>query len=206
MALALAGEEQRARTVIDQSVAAARSLDDPFSLALTLYFTSAAAQMLGDPELAADNSTAGVAIASEHGLALPKAWSMGVAGWCEAEAGDLQGGVAHLTDAIAAMRAMQSRHFMGYLIGLLAHVQMKAGHHAEAMRAVVDALALADSSGERFYAAELHRLRGLLYAHPSLGRRSDAEASLREAIAIARQQGAGALERRARSSLATLAD
>ena len=48
MALALAGEDERARERIDQSLAAARKLDDPFSLALTLYFTSVAAQMLGD--------------------------------------------------------------------------------------------------------------------------------------------------------------
>ena len=34
--------------MIDKSLAAAKILDDPFSLALTLYFTSAAAQMLGD--------------------------------------------------------------------------------------------------------------------------------------------------------------
>ena len=38
--------------MIARSLAAARSLDDPFSLALTLYFTSAAAQVLGDVALA----------------------------------------------------------------------------------------------------------------------------------------------------------
>ena len=35
-------------SMIDPALAAASNLDDPFSLALTLYFTSAAAQMLGD--------------------------------------------------------------------------------------------------------------------------------------------------------------
>ena len=205
MALALAGEAARARQVIDQSLADARRLDDPFSLALTLYFTSAAAQMLGDLELATENSRLSLAIATEHDLALPRAWSMGVAGWCMAESGDLKGGIMLLTEAIAAMRSMQSRHFMGYLIGLLVDVHGKAGRHADALQSVEDGLALAEATGERFYAAELHRLHGELCAHSPLARCRDAEASLRKAIAIAREHGALTLERRARKSLQDLA-
>jgi predicted ATPase/DNA-binding winged helix-turn-helix (wHTH) protein len=206
MALALVGDEQQARQRIDQALAAARKLDDPFSLALTLYFTSAAAQMLGDVVLATENSRAGLAIATENDLALPRAWSRGVVGWCMAENGDLQSGIALLTDAIAAMRTMQSRHFMGYLIGLLAHVRMKAGNYVEAAQAVADGLALAEASGECFYAAELHRLRGELSLHSSVGHDLDAKSSFREAIVIARKQGAGAIELRARQTLRQLAD
>lgn len=112
MALALAGDDERAKRQIGQALAAARKLDDPFSLALTPYFTSAAAQMLGDVALALENSRAGLVIATDNDLALPRAWSKGVVGWCTAENGDLQGGIALLIDAIAAMQAMQSRHFM----------------------------------------------------------------------------------------------
>src|SRR4029077_19412836 len=91
---------------------AAGGLDDPFSLALTLYFTSAAAQMLGDVALATANSKLSVQMATEHELAQPKAWSMGVAGWCVAENGDLEEGLALATQAIAAMQAIHSRHFL----------------------------------------------------------------------------------------------
>jgi predicted ATPase/DNA-binding winged helix-turn-helix (wHTH) protein len=207
MALALAGEDQHARKQIEQALAAAHKLDDPFSLALTLYFTSAAAQMLGDVALATENSRKGLAIATENDLALPGAWSTGVVGWCMAENGDLQRGIALLTSAIAAMQAIQSRHFMGYLIGLLAHVQMKAGHHTEAAWAVTEGLALAEASGECFYAAELHRLRGELSLYPSPnGRNRNAELSFQKAIAIARQQGAHALERKARRNLQRLVE
>src|SRR5262249_4306797 len=48
LSLALAGEEERACTMADSSLAAARGLDDPFSLALSLYFASATAQVLDD--------------------------------------------------------------------------------------------------------------------------------------------------------------
>jgi len=185
--------------MMDRSLAAARSLDDPFSLALTLYFSSVAAQMLGDVALATANSQLSVQMATEHDLAQRKAWSLGVAGWCIAENGDLDRGLALATQAIATMRAIRSRHFLVYLLGLVADVHLRAGHHAEAMKAAEEGLAMADAAGERFYSAELHRLRGELLARSDS--RKEAEASFRAAIAVARQQGARALERRANESL-----
>jgi predicted ATPase len=90
---------------------------------------------------------------------------------------------------------------MCYLLGLLAEVQMKAGHHANAMKAVEDGIALAEASGERYYDAELHRLRGELLARPPFGQRREAEASFRIAIKVAKQQGSRVLEHKANESL-----
>jgi DNA-binding winged helix-turn-helix (wHTH) protein len=197
MSLALAGDDHGARVTIEQSVAAARSLDDPFSLALTLYFTSAAAQMLGDVALATTNSELSMKMATEHDLAQPRAWSTGVAGWCAAENGDLDRGLALTTQAIATMQAIQSRHFMAYLFGLLADSHLKAGYHVEAMKAVEEGLAMA----ERFYSAELHRLYGELLARPPHGQKRKAEAAFHTAIKIAKEQGARTLEHKANASL-----
>jgi adenylate cyclase len=126
---------------------------------------------------------------------------MGVAGWCIAENGDPNRGIALATQAVAAMQAIQSRHFLCYLLGLLADARTKAGHHAEAMKAVEDGLALAEATGERFYSAELHRLHGELLARPPHGQKRKAEASFRAAIKVAKQQGATALEHKAIESL-----
>jgi predicted ATPase len=147
-----------------------------------------------------------LAIATEHHLALPRAWNMGIVGWCAVERGDWHDGIALLSDAIAAMRSVQSRHFMAYLIGLLAHAQLKAGHHPKAMEAVAEGIALTEVTGECFYSAELHRLRGEISLHSSIGRNRHAEASFQKAIAIARRQGARTLERRAHQSLRHLED
>ena len=201
MVLALAGDEQGARMMIDQSLVAARGLDDPFSLALTLYFTSAAAQMLGDLALATANSELSVQMATEHGLVQPKAWSMGVAGWSVAQNGDLDRGLQLATQAIAAMQAIQSRHFLAYMFGLLADAHLKAGHHVEAMKAAEEGLAMADATGEHFYSAELHRLRGELLARSPHEERRKAEAAFRIAIKIAKEQGARTLEHKANESL-----
>jgi len=201
MALALAGDDDGAQAMIDQSVAAARNLGDPFSLALTLYFTAAAAQMLGDVTLASENSALCAELAAEHGLAQPQAWSMGVAGWCAAENGDPVRGAVLATQAVATMRAIQSRHFLPYLYGLLTQVHLLAGQYDDAMKAGEDGIAIAKATGEHFYSAELHRLRGELLTRMSSGDHAEAESSFRTAIEIARGQGARTLERRAGESL-----
>jgi DNA-binding winged helix-turn-helix (wHTH) protein/predicted ATPase len=200
LALALAGEAAAARAMMQRSLAAARSLDDPFSLALTLFFTSAAAQMLGDVALATANSKLSVEIATEHDLAQPRAWSLGVAGWCAAENGDPEAGVALATQAIAAMQAIRSRHFLPYLFSLLADVQLKAGYEAQAMQAVRDGLATAEATGERFYDAALLRLRGELLARSPRCRR-EARAAFHAACKVAERQGAVALQEMAKASL-----
>ena len=203
LVLALTGDGDGARAMMARSLAAARNLDDPFSLALTLYFTSAAAQMLGDVALATANSQASVQMAAEHDLAQPRAWSMGVAGWCLAQNGEPEAGLALVTQAIAAMHAMHSRHFLAYLLGLLAAVHFTAGRDAQALEAVQEGLVVAEATGERFYNAELLRLRGELLARTN-ERRKEAEASFHAALKVAAQQGAIALERKAMGKLAPL--
>jgi hypothetical protein len=70
----------------------------------------------------------------------------------------------------------------------------------------VDAgLRLAAEGDERFYEAELYRLRGeLRLARSGAGAAGDAEPDFRRAIAIAAAQGAQRLELRAATSLARL--
>jgi DNA-binding winged helix-turn-helix (wHTH) protein/tetratricopeptide (TPR) repeat protein len=202
-ALAIEGDGQRARASIESMLATARGLDDPFSLALVLFFSSAALQILGDVKLAAAHAEECVQMATEHAFALAKSWSSGVMGWSLVQNGEHARGLAMLEEALASLQATQSRHFLCYLLGLLADARFKAGLHAEALEAVEQGLALS-RSGERFYRAELYRLHGVLCAHPSLARHGEAAVSFRKAIAIARQQGARIFERKARGNLDTL--
>jgi predicted ATPase len=69
------------------------------------------------------------------------------------------------------------------------------------MKAVKDAIAVAETTGERFYSAELYRLHSELLAQQSISQCENAEAEFRRAINIANQQGALSLERKARVSL-----
>ena len=118
-----------------------------------------------------------------------RAWSTSIVGWCAAESGDSDRGIALLTDAIAELQAAQDRQFMSYLLGLSGGVQLKAGHHAEAMKVVTEGITFAAATGERFYSAELHRLHGELLAQTTMGERKEAEAAFRAAITIAGTAG-----------------
>jgi len=157
--------------------------------------------MLGDVPLATTNSERSLQIAREHDLAQPMAWSMGVAGWCTAENGDPDRGIALVMQAVRSMQSIQSRHFLCYLLGLLADAQLKVSHNAQALKAVEEGMALAEATGEHFYSAELHRLRGELLARPPRALRNEAHDSFRVAITLAKRQGAKVLEHKASQSL-----
>ena len=80
----------------------------------------------------------------------------------------------------------------------------RTGAIPEGLKALTDALEIADASGQNWADAELYRLRGdLLIGSPSPDR-AEAEACFRKALAIAREQGTRGFELRAAVSLARL--
>jgi len=110
----------------------------------------------------------------------------------------------------AAARDTGSEAFRPYFLALLADACMTAGSPAEGLVAVEEALATALKTGERFYEAELYRLKGellgrrepgepraaLIPGH-ALGGPGSPEECLVKAIEVARRQGARSLELRA---------
>jgi predicted ATPase len=79
-----------------------------------------------------------------------------------------------------------------------------SGALAEGLAAVAEGLELATKSGERFWLAELHRVRSDLLLRQSAVNLDEAERGLRAALDVARGQGARMLELRAATGLATL--
>jgi predicted ATPase len=67
---------------------------------------------------------------------------------------------------------------------------------------LAEALARVERTGERWFEAELYRLKGQALLAPSADSGSAAETSLRHAIAVAGRQGAKLWELRASTSLA----
>ena len=88
-----------------------------------------------------------------------------------------------------------------YYLGLAAEAYAITGLHAEALALVDRSLTLVDRSGETFWRAELHRLRGASLL--ALGA-NDGAADLQQALVIARDQGAGLLAMRSAGDLARL--
>ncbi|KQS89023.1 adenylate cyclase [Rhizobium sp. Leaf391] len=86
-------------------------------------------------------------------------------------------------------------------LGILAESYLIMDRIPEASHTVDQALALADRTRERYFAAELLRLKGEMEASVGI---ATARAVLRKSTAIARKQGARTWERRAMQTLAAL--
>jgi predicted ATPase len=78
------------------------------------------------------------------------------------------------------------------------------GQATEGLTVLTEALTIAHNTGERFWEAELHRLKGALLLTLSAEQYAEAETCFHQALDIARRQQAKSLELRAAVSLSRL--
>jgi adenylate cyclase len=111
-------------------------------------------------------------------------------------------GIARLTSRLEILRADDSQCYRSGLLGGLAAAQGRAGEPEAGLAIVDEALAFVEKSGERYYEAELRRIKGELLE--ASGDDEGAEAAYGCAVAVARRQEARSWELRAATSLARL--
>ena len=150
-----------------------------------------------EPEAALRWSQATIDAARERGFAYRVAMGRVLRGWALAAAGDREG-AREIACAVDASRATGAHFEDPFYLGLLADSHLRGKAYAAGLAAVGEALEIAASERAHYYDAELHRLRGELLR--AAGR--PWEEALREALAVARRQGARSLELRAALSLA----
>jgi predicted ATPase len=121
-----------------------------------------------------------------------------------AESGQAGAGLAQMREGLAAFWATGAAHWSPYFFALTAEVHGKAGETSAALDVVAEALARVEKTGECWFEAELHRLRGELLLSLPEPNRTEAEACFRRAMAVARGQEAKLWELRAAMSLARL--
>jgi len=111
-------------------------------------------------------------------------------------------GVSQISTAIVEYRALGAQWNMPFFLALLAEANVAVGDRESAVDVLAEALALVDKTEERWWEAEIHRIKGeLLRVRP----RPDgvaAEAEFERALEIARRQGVKSLELRASTSFA----
>ena len=129
---------------------------------------------------------------------------MTIRGWALAATGDPEAGLALLGEGLPTWSMTGASLYEPYFLSLLAEAHRAAGQANQALELLDQASAKASITGERFFAAELHRLKGDLLLELPTPNVSDGEASLTEAVAIARRQGAPLWELRAATSLARM--
>ena len=102
------------------------------------------------------------------------------------------------------MRATGQALVVPYLCTVLADVSDHLGYTADGLQALAEAHTLVEQHEERWWEAEISRLRGVLLLRQTVTPQAEAETWLQRALDVARRQEAKSLELRAAMSLARL--
>lgn len=186
-----------------QALALAHTLSHPYSLAYVRCYAAGLHLYRREAQRAQEQAAAAMALATEHALPLWGAMGTWLYGWALADQGHRTDGIAHIRQGLKAWQATGAALTVPAYLATLAAAYGQEGQWEEALALVQEALALVQDSGERFWEAELYRLKGaLLLQTPAAA--SQAEACFQQALSTASRQQAKALELRAATSLGRL--
>ena len=194
--------EQAARSGLD-AVRLAQSMGHPFNQALASTYLALLWQISADAPTARTQADEALRLTREYKAPYYEAWAAILVCAAQAEEQPDEAHIAALRDAITGFIASGARIRLPYYFSLLARVYLRAGRPDDGLLAIDEALAQSTRHNERWWDAELQRLRAELTLAAGRDPR-DAEAALRRAVEIARSQQARSLELRALLTLARL--
>jgi class 3 adenylate cyclase/predicted ATPase/ABC-type transport system involved in cytochrome c biogenesis ATPase subunit len=200
--LLLLGYPEQSVAAAAQAVSRAQTIGLAYSTALALSHVAFLGTIGCDPQRAAAHADEAIALSAEHGLASPGHRAGFFRGALLAQSGDLQHGIELMRNAIAAAEGSAERNRRTLYLCHLASAHASLGQPEVGLGLLDEAIQTAEITSERFFEAELHRLRGEMLL--SLGKKAEAEAGLRRALTVAREQQAHWWELRAATSLAKL--
>ena len=167
-------------------------------------FASYIHELRGEPAQMRTRLEARLAMAIESGYATGRALSEIYLGWAGAMAGDHAGGIARMRHHLAELKATGSDYISDRCLAFIAIALVRMKRFDEGLRTLDEAFSFVERTGQRFYEAELHRLKGEFLLAQIASNAAPAEQSFRTAIEISRKQRAKSWELRATTSFARL--
>ncbi|HEV2834946.1 MAG TPA: tetratricopeptide repeat protein, partial [Pyrinomonadaceae bacterium] len=202
-ALWFLGHPDQAPARIEEALTVARQLSEPQCLAHALSFAAFLYQLRRDERRAQEYAEATIDVARVHGLVMYEAMASIIRAWALFEQHRTDEAIEQMSQGLAALEETNTDLVRPQFLALLAEALGKTGRTDEGLKLMDQALELVDRKGERYYHAELYRLKGELLLLQS-GDVSSAEDCFRQAIKIAQEQKAKSWELRAAMSLARL--
>jgi predicted ATPase len=187
-----------------ETLALARRLAHPMSLAQTLHFSAHLHQLRCEPQAAREQAEAALALCTEQGITHYGAWSLLPRGWALAQQGEVAEGIAQIRQGFAGWRAAGMGVAWPWWLALLAEAYSKVGQLDEGLRALEEALAAVQHNEEHYYEAEVYRLKGELLLQEAPAHQEEAEEHFQQALTVARRRQAKSWELRAAMSLSRL--
>jgi len=200
----LRGYPERALETSHEAIAYARLIDHSMSLAYALCYAGVVPMaFLRDPIAVVTAANELTELSKKQAFSFRYTTGTILLGWCQGQDGCAEAGIVLMQKALADLDRAEQNYARTLYIALLAETAIANGMDQEASRALRMAFDLVERTGERWWEAELHRLRGQILTKTN-GRTQEAEICYQNAIEIAREQGAKSLELRAATSLSQL--
>jgi predicted ATPase len=179
----------------------AQALSHPYSLSRALFYAGGLHKRRREWSTAQERAEAALAITTAQGFG----HSIGVLtfdrGKVLAAQGQGEAGITQMHQGLAAIGATGQGLALSAYLAQLAEAYGKSGQAEEGLRLLAEALAHVDHTGERYWEAEVYRLKGELLLQQAVPAAPQAEACFHQALTIARQQQAKSWELRAAMSL-----
>jgi predicted ATPase len=198
------GYPEQALARLYDALVLAHGLSHPYSLAYARWVVAMASQLRRDVPAVYEHAEATVGLATVQGFPQWATLGTSLRGWALAMQGQGEEGMAQVRQGITVYRATGAALFVPYLSTLRAAICDHLGHTADGLQALAEASILVEQQEERWWEAEVHRLRGVLLLRQTGTPQAEAETWLRQALDVARRQGAKSLELRAAMSLSRL--
>jgi predicted ATPase len=195
------GEVASCHATMAEAISLAKELRDTHALAVALFLAGSLAHYERNPAEVERHTSELVELSTRQNFAL---WLNGgelLRGWARCASGRIADGFECLDAGIRGLRATGTTLNMLYALALKAEALHLSNRTPEAIAGVKEAEALAERLGERWWCAELQRLRGVLLTATGADE-AQIEASFCEAIRIAREQNSISLEKRAERTYA----
>ena len=186
----------------ESGLAHSQALGGLHTVNFSLCYLAAVHHIRGDSRAALERATESLASAREQGFATWIGISQMIRGASLVANGRCEEGLAELRRGMSAHAAMEATTYQPFAMALLAQGLIVARRFEEALDTLTRALTISETTDERFYAAELLRLKGEVLA--MLGQDALAEKCLHEAVDAARGQEAKLFELRSAVSLCRL--
>jgi len=196
----LLGYPEKGLTLGREALDLAEGIAHPFSLSIAFGYVAGLHLSRREPELALRLLEQQEAVTAEQRLA-PSVLGV-LRGPALAMQGATDEAVSCLREALSALARRSVTLYRPYGLAYLAEALALRGEYAPALAALKDGFETIDTTGERWWEAELHRVNGIALC--GLNKLEEGQAAFEDALRIARQQQAKSLELRAATSLARL--
>jgi predicted ATPase len=195
------GQIAPCQVTMTEAISLAKELNDMHGLAVALYFAGVLAHFEYNHAEVERLASDLIELSTRQTFATFLPVGAILRGWAHSASGDTAKGISWIEDGIRNHRANGSILTMPYLLALKAEALHLADRTSEALEAIKEAEGLAETRSERWWYAELHRLKGVFLAATGADE-TQIEASFCAAIRIAKEQKSVSLEKRAEGTYA----